>query len=188
MNIAIDVVIIITVIITVMICTLRGFIKSIFGFGKLYVSITLANIYDELLGGYLLKAPIGLKIKSFLYAKLSFFSETVDENIVLGISDAICNVIGFCIVFIMSFIVLGVLSVILNRFFELKPLKSINTVAGFCLGVVIAIVNAFIVIIIIEFIFNMGLVKSSEEIKESTIIYKFICDMDVFSFIAQYIK
>ena len=188
MSIAIDAVILITVLITIIVCAHRGFIKSVLGFGKFYISLALANFYKSTLSNCLSTSSLGLSIRDLLLTKVFSLTETVDEVVLSSVVNAICDVLAFGMIFIVSFLILFVICVILNRIFELKPLKSINTFAGFCLGVLVSVVNVFIFIVIAKLILSSGLIESAVEIEENTVLYKLICNMDIFSYINQCIK
>ena len=179
MNIVIDVTLVLVAVITVVLYTKIGFIRSVFGAGKFLVSLILSYLLTPYLGTYIAGTPLYSSIERAVHANIFSSSETVGTEALTSISVFICNLIAFVMILFVSYILLTLMGFLLNKLFHLPVLRHFNNAAGFCLGVVCAVINVLILTVVVTLVTEMGVITSPRPLKETTIIYKFICQTNV---------
>lgn len=159
-----DVVLIAIAVITVIIYTIKGFVKAFLGTFKYLIALLI---------GYLAASPVGAWISNI------YFKDVVNGRIY-------SIAIAFLAVFLLSVILLSVLIFFLDKLFDSTPgLRQINKGLGFLFGLICAFVNLIVVCSTITLVLNITSMNnpdfSFEALKEQTVIYKWISNIDVFS-------
>lgn len=114
------------------------------------------------------------------------------EQIADPTSSVLASAISFILIFVASFIVLGIVTSLLDLIFKLPILKSANMFLGFVFGAVEAVAVAFILAAILSvLVTSLGSIDPSlfgEDVVSDTIICKKLLEFDVISRITELIE
>lgn len=109
----------------------------------------------------------------------------VSKSIATPVSMFISSAMAFIIIFLLSVLLLTISIFFLDKFFKAKGLNRINKGLGFLFGCICAFVNLIVICSAITLILNVtsiiDLTASVEKIKEQTIIYRLISNINIFS-------
>lgn len=154
MNIAIDIFLLLLGIAIVIIYVVQGFIRSVFGFFKLFIAIALSWMMTPL-----------------FFAQAGFFARAV----------------GYLLVFIVSYVLLTVGIIVLDKIFKLPLLNATNRLLGLAVGMVCAYlalsVAAIGITIIAEIAGNQVFGRTQPELEAQTILYGFFSRHGIFTLI-----
>ena len=156
MNVTIDIILCLLGISIVVLHTVRGFVKSVLGAVKLALAFILTFIITP-----------------------AFFST----------DDIGATLIAYLLVFASVFIVLTVVTFFLNKLFELPVLKTANKILGFILGLAVAYVvlcfASAILNVLLSYAGEQLFGQTNREILDSTLIYKFFNNVNIFPMIGK---
>ena len=161
----IDILLAFVIVIQVVLHTKRGFVKSLLLFIQAVVCFAIALLFYPVLGN------------------------AISDTLHLGIT--ISNILAYVVIFIISFLISGIFISVIDRFFDLPVLNEINKILGFFLGLFFAFINLLFICSIVTGVLNiLNSINpriSIEDIRQSTIIYKFISKFDIINLLILHI-
>lgn len=155
-GIFVDLFLIFWVVIQVVIYTKNGFVKSILRILQSIISFVAAVIFSPILGELL--------------------------SDVLSINDIISNLLAFFIITIVCSSLFGLLINVIDKFFKLPVLNTLNKTLGFVFGLAISLFSLILICSIVTYILTLFEV-SVEKIYDSSIVYRLISHLDIFSYL-----
>ena len=109
----------------------------------------------------------------------------VSNSVATPVSSFFSTAIAFVCIFVLSIILLAILIFFLDKLFQSPGLKQLNRTLGFFFGLICAFINLIVICSVLTLILNViGMNNpelSPESIKETTVIYKFISNINIFS-------
>ena len=136
--------------------TKNGFVRSFLGILQYIITYVLAVIFSPVLG--------------------EFLSDT------LSINETASNILAFIAIALVCYSIFGLLINIIDKFFELPLLNTVNKALGFLLGIVLSLFSLIIICSISTYILTLFEV-SVEDIRDHSIIYRFISNFDIFIYL-----
>lgn len=155
-----DVIILVILAVSVFIGWKKGFIES---------AVSAVSGIASLIAALLLSRPAALALKG------------------LELPDAAKRIIAFAAIYLLTKLVLRLCSNLLTKLFDRPVLRTLNKGFGIALNVVFAVVEILIFCFVVNVSMDVAALLGSDIFKslapESTILFKFFSQIDVFSFI-----
>ena len=153
----IDIFLVLIAVIHIVTYTKRGFVKSLLLFFQIIACFLLAIVFSPTL------------------------SKIISRTLSTG--QTLSSILAYIIIFAATFVISGIIIYFIDKSLENHALNKINKTLGFLLGLIFAFVKLFIicsvitgVLSILQFI-NPDI--SIEAVRQNTIIYKFISNLDI---------
>ena len=176
MSIILDLIILAIVIFNILTTYRRGFVKSVLDFASSILSIVFANIFSPYVSDMIL--PI-------LTEQLTHTDKTIPETAL----SLFAHALAFATLFAVFSIVFKVATLFVSGIFKLPLLNGLNKTLGIILGCVKALISLFIFVglmqLIIPLATNTGSALFSDEIVQSTFIFKYLYNIKWINFLVK---
>ena len=156
-----------------------GLMHTVFSVAKFLVSLVLAVIFGGYVGLSLKDGYIGRELAESVYAKLG---DLISATVV----DTVCSVIGYVVVFLLSYLVLSIAVSGLQKI-KIPILSGVDKTFGLLLGIVLGIFNASLVATAIYCALEYYAAINSDPtvmcIYTDSCVFRFIYNLKFFDFI-----
>ena len=156
-----------------------GLMHTVFSVAKFLVSLVLAVIFGGYAGNLLKDGYIGRELAESVHAKLG---ELISATVV----DTVCSVIGYVVVFLLSYLVLSIAVSGLQKI-KIPILSGVDKTFGLLLGIVLGIFNASLVATAIYCALEYYAAINSDPtvmcIYTDSCVFRFIYNLNFFDFI-----